>query len=158
MKYVLAIMIALMLFTSCKEKTKEDYVKEAFEEYVKTDFDDPNDFLEVTKIEAVDTLNKEDVSKVLETLTNIRTALSEKESAELDTYIEKFKKDSTNIVTYLVKIRVKRSQSKRIEEYYVIDNNDEMKVQDHLMDMYEVPEPYRGFFSYARQVLRDRLF
>lgn len=151
---------AVMLFAlaSCKERTKEDIIKDTFKEYVKTDFDDPSDFIEVTKVEVVDTLNANDAKSLIVSLTGIQDILTPKEIITLADYAEKFDKDTTNIISYRVKARVKRSGGKEVANYYVIDNGKEMKVQDHELGKDEVPELYINFFKFAEKVVNSRLY
>lgn len=157
MKYLLVFALLLVLFVSCKEKTKEDCIKEAFKEYVNTDFDDPDDFCEITKIEAVDTFSSMDAKVVIVRLAEIQDMLSPQEVIKLADYAEKFDKDTTCIVTYLLNVRVKYGENKSLVNYYVIDNAGNMKVQDHLLNTYELPELYKGFFLFARDVLRGKI-
>ena len=53
------------LFSCGGPKTREDLIKEHFEEYVQTDFDNPSDFIEVTKVECTDSFSLDKVSKLL---------------------------------------------------------------------------------------------
>ena len=153
---------AVMLFAlaSCKEqpRTKEDVIKDTFKEYVKTDFDDPNDFIEVTKVEVIDTLNANDAKSLIVSLTGIQDILTPKEIITLADYAEKFDKDTINIISYRVKARVKRFGGKEVANYYVIDNGKEMKVQDHELGKDEVPELYINFFKFAEKVVDSRLY
>lgn len=151
---------AMMLFAlaSCKGQTKEDVIKDTFKEYVKTDFDDPNDFIEVTKVEVVDTLNAKDAKAIIVSLTGIQNVLTPQEIIKLADYAEKFENDTTNIISYRVKARIKRGENKAVVNYYVIDNGKEMKVQDHELGKYEVPELYINFFKFAEKVVDSRLY
>lgn len=158
MKHLLTFVVLLVLFASCNDKTKEDYIKEAFINYVKTDFDDPNDFCEITDIEVVDTLNKYDLFEIFNSLVRIGDLLSDKERVELKNYLEAFSEDTTNIIIYLVKVRVEHFGSKTIENYYVINNGREMKVQDHNLKGDEVPKLYEDFFNFAEDVIKSRIY
>lgn len=152
--------LAMMLFTlsSCHKQTKEDVIKDTFKEYVKTDFDDPSDFIEVTKVEVVDTLNKYDAISLIRSLDDIKIILTTDEINQLSEYMDKFTKDKTSIITYLVKARVKRFGSKEVMNYYVIDDGKDMKVQDHELGKDEVPELYMDFFKFAEKVVNSRLY
>lgn len=151
---------AMMLFTlaSCKEKTKEDVIKDTFKEYVKTDFDDPNDFIEVTKVEVVDTLNAEDAKDIIVSLTRIQSVLTPQEIITLADYAEKFDKDKTCIVNYILNVRIERDGNKAVVNYYVIDDGKKMKVQDHELRKDEVPELYIDFFKFAEGVIKSRMY
>lgn len=153
---------AMLLFAlaSCKEqtRTKEDVIKDTFKEYVKTDFDDPSDFIEVTKVEVVDTLNANDAKAIIVSLAGIQNVMAPQDIIKLADYAEKFERDYTNIISYRVKVRIKRGENKAVMNYYVIDNGKEMKVQDHELGKYEVPELYINFFKFAEKVVDSILY
>lgn len=153
---------AMMLFAlaSCKgqTRTKEDVIKDTFKEYVKTDFDDPSDFIEVTKVEVIDTLNANDANDIIASLVGIQKVLTTHELITLADYAKKFERDSINIISYRVKVRIKRGENKVVVNYYVIDNGKEMKVQDHELGKDEVPELYINFFKFAEKVVDSRLY
>ena len=127
-------------------------------EYVKTDFDDPRDFMEVTKVEVVDTLNSMDAKEIIVSLAGIQEILTPKEIIDLADYAEMFDKDKTSIITYRVKVRIERDGNKAVVNYYVIDDGKEMKVQDHELRKDEVPELYLDFFKFAERVVSSRKY
>lgn len=158
MKYILAIVSALVLFASCAEKTKEDVIKDTFKEYVKTDFDDPRNFIEITKVEVADTFNTDDVKAIIAILADIQDFLAPQEITELAEYVEKFDKDTTCIISYRLNVRVWRGKNKTMENYYIIDDGTSMKVQDHKLDKSEVPELYMGFFKFIENIIDKRKY
>ena len=54
MKKVLIILALAMTIVSCQPNDNKE-IRKAFKEYVRTDFDNPKDFIEITKIEIEDT-------------------------------------------------------------------------------------------------------
>lgn len=154
--FILAAAVIMMVSTtSCDhKKTKQDYVKDAFEEYVKTDFDDPSDFIEVTDVQAVDTLNKTDALETIQSFSAIAEILTSDQIQKLSDYKSELDTSKVHVITYLVKARIKDGcGGKEIKKYYVLDNGKDMKVQDHLMTLDEAPEPYGEFFKYAGSIL-----
>lgn len=156
-RIIIALMAMAVSFTACQQ-TKEDKIRTAFKEYVKTDFDDPRDFMEVTKVEVVDTLNSMDAKEIIVSLAGIQEILTPKEIIDLADYAEMFDKDKTSIITYRVKVRIERDGNKAVVNYYVIDDGKEMKVQDHELRKDEVPELYLDFFKFAERVVSSRKY
>ena len=158
MKYILTIVSALVLCASCAEKTKEDVIKDTFKEYVKTDFDDPGNFIEITKVEVADTFNTDDAKAIIASLANIQDFLAPQEIMELAEYAEKFDKDTTCIISYRLNIRVWRGKNKTMVNYYIIDDGTNMKVQGHELAKSEVPELYMDFFKFVENIIDKRKY
>lgn len=160
MKYILTIVSAFLLFSSCVEntKTKDDVIKEAFKTYVKTDFDDPDDFIEVTKIYAIDTLNAMDFKELIAGMVKIQDILTPREIINLADFAEKLDKDTTCIITHVLNVRIKHNGNKSLVNYYVIENGNELKVQDHKLKKEELPELYREFLKFTEKVVDSRLY
>ena len=153
MKNLITIMFAIFLFTSCKEKTNEDFVKESFLNYVQTDFDDPNSFEEITSIQAVDTVDKKFALETIKSIEDISVLLSDAEVEKAAEYKRKFEEDNTCIISYEVKVRIKRNGRKCLITYYVIDDGVNYKVQDHEMRIDEVPKLYKNFYEFAYKLV-----
>lgn len=153
MKNLITIMFAIFLFTSCKEKTNEDFVKESFLNYVQTDFDDPNSFEEITSIQAVDTVDKKFALETIKSIEDISVLLSDAEVEKAAEYKRKFEEDNTCIISYEVKVRIKRNGRKSLITYYVIDDGVNYKVQDHEMRIDEVPKLYKNFYEFAYKLV-----
>lgn len=62
---IIAICTIAAIIISCKNQSSEDKIKVAFKEYVKTDFGDPANFLEITNILVVDTFSTANIKKLL---------------------------------------------------------------------------------------------
>lgn len=153
MKKLLTIIVAMVLFASCKEKTNEDFVKEVFMNYIETDFDDPSEFDEVTSIQAVDTVDNKFALETVKNMEEISILFTDAEIGKIAEYKRKFEKDNTCIITYEVKIRIKRNGRKSLLTYYVIDDGLDYKVQAHEMRIDEAPELYKDFYKFAYELI-----
>lgn len=154
-RIILSLVILFSVLTSCTEPTKEDVLREVFLEYVKTDFDDPGEYREVTSIEVVDTLNNKVYDGIIEEMKAVSILFSKKNRKTLEEFVEKLNADKTCIVTYEVKVRIERYGRKSIVKYYILDDGLEYKVQDHKIKTSEAPELYQDFFEFASQDIVD---
>lgn len=154
MKKLFILVLALIAMASCREKTREDFVKDEFKEYVKTDFDDPADFEEITSVEPIDTVDSKEMLEMIDKFKEISYILPDYDNQRFNDFEEKFKKDKTVIITYELKVRVKKAGRKSVKVYYVIDDGSEMKVQDHQMLIDEMPELYKEFCQYSGAMLQ----
>lgn len=153
MKQLLTFVLLVVLFASCKEKTNIDYVKEEFMNYVETDFNDPSEFEEITSIEVADTISNKLVLETIKNMEEVSILLGKSNVEKLAEYKREFEADETCIVTYEVKVRIKRNGRKSVLTYYVIDDGLNYKVQDHKVNMEESPELYRDFYKFAYDLI-----
>ena len=153
MKQLLTFVLLVVLFASCKEKTNIDYVKEEFMNYVETDFDDPSEFEEITSIEVADTISNKLVLGTIKNMEEVSILLGKSNVEKLAEYKREFEADETCIITYEVKVRIKRNGRKSVLTYYVIDDGLNYKVQDHKVNMDESPELYRDFYKFAYDLI-----
>lgn len=153
-KVILSLMITLC-FASCSKKTTNDFIDKAFVNYVKTDFGDPSEFEEITSISPIDTINNNVMLNVINDLGKIEFLFSEKQIDEISEYRMKFNKDETFIVVYEIKVRINKYGRKSIKKYYCIDDGVNYKIQDHPLQMDELPELYREFYQYSYSLLDE---
>lgn len=153
MKQLLTFVLLVVLFASCKEKTNFDYVKEEFMNYVQTDFDDPSEFEEITSIEVADTISNKLVLQTIKNMEEVSILLGKSNVEKLAEYKSKFEADKTCIVTYEVKVRIKRNGRKSVLTYYVIDDGLNYKVQDHKLRLEESPKLYKDFYRFASDLI-----
>lgn len=153
MKQLLTFVLLVVLFASCKEKTNIDYVKEEFMNYVKTDFDDPSEFEEITSIEVTDTISNKLVLETIKNMETVSILLGESNVEKLAEYKREFEADETCIITYEVKVRIKRNGRKSVLTYYVIDDGLNYKVQDHKLRLEESPKLYKDFYRFASDLI-----
>lgn len=134
------LVIAALIMSACA-KTSEDKVTEAFKEYVKTDFGNPSDFIEITKFDKKDTISNEWVMGYLNKLDSLDWALSEKQKKQLAWLKHKNSENNTFIVQHKIKVRVKSGKdSQEVRDFYVIEKNGEYSVQDHELRGDEMPD------------------
>lgn len=139
-KAFLLVVIAALIMSACT-KTSEDKVTEAFKEYVKTDFGNPDDFIEITKFDKKDTISNEWVMGYLNKLDSLDWALSEKQKKQLAWLKHKNSENNTFIVQHKIKVRVKSGKDGYdVVNYYVIEKNGEYSVQDHELRGDEMPD------------------
>lgn len=134
------LVIAALIMSAC-ELQKENRVKRVFREYVRTDFNNPSDFIEITKFDKKDTISNEWVMGYLNKLDSLDWALSEKQKKQLAWLKHKNSENNTFIVQHKIKVRVKSGkESQEVRDYYVIEKNGEYSVQDHELRDGEMPD------------------
>lgn len=153
MKQLLTFALLVVLFASCKEKTNIDYVKDEFMNYVETDFNDPSEFEEITSIEVADTISNKLVLETIKNMEEVSVLFSKSNVEKLAEYKREFEADKTCIVTYEVKVRIKRNGRKSVLTYYVIDDGLNYKVQDHKLRLEESPKLYKDFYRFASDLI-----
>lgn len=147
---VFVCVLAAAIFTACvseeeqKQWDNENKIKRIFKEYVKSDFDNPEDFLEITKIDSNDTINARAISNALGTMDSIRWMLAEEQRSELRYLQHEFKSDSTIFVEHKLKVRIKGEDKKPfVKNYYILEESGEMgNVSEIQPSMYELPRQY----------------
>ena len=131
---------AALIIVGCA-KTNEDKVTEAFKEYVKTDFGNPSDFIEITKFDKKDTISNEWVMGYLNKLDSLEWALNDNQKKQLAWLKHKNSENNTFIVQHKIKVRVKSGrESQEVRDFYVIEKNGEYSVQDHELRGDEMPD------------------
>ena len=134
------LVIAALIMSAC-EKTSENKVTEAFKEYVKTDFGNPSDFIEITKFDKKDTISNEWVMGYLNKLDSLEWALNDNQKKQLAWLKHKNSENNTFIVQHKIKVRVKSGkESQEVRDFYVIEKNGEYSVQDHELRGDEMPD------------------
>ena len=139
--FLIACAAIVICATSCKEEKSKGRIEDAFMEYVKTDFGNPSDFIEITKFDKKDTISNEWVMGYLNKLDSLEWALSEKQKKQLAWLKHKNSENNTFIVQHKIKVRVKSGKDNReVIDYYVIEKNGEYTVQDHELRGDEMPD------------------
>lgn len=154
--YLLAF-AAVMLTACAKTKTAEEKVAEAFKEYVKTDFNDPDDFIEITRQDEKDTISTWGLKKQIGELDlyTLRTMLPNATWDEFKNIYDALD-DSISIVQHKIKVRVKSGDgSTKVMDYYVIEQNGEYSVQDHAITQDEMPEAIDEALEWLKKAMRD---
>lgn len=101
-RIILALVVALVLFTSCKQ-TDESKIKQALKEYVNNNFNDPNDFKEIVSIELSSSTNTDSMRNLFVGAAETFMLLEVKfEELQLDTEAKtKNKKQDASLNTLL---------------------------------------------------------
>ena len=137
---VFLLAFAALIIVGCA-KTNEDKVTEAFKEYVKTDFGNPSDFIEITKFDKKDTISNEWVMGYLNKLDSLEWALNDNQKKQLAWLKHKNSENNTFIVQHKIKVRVKSGKDRQeVRDFYVIEKNGEYSVQDHELRGDEMPD------------------
>ena len=134
------LVIAALIMSACT-KTSEDRVTEAFKDYVRTDFGNPSDFIEITKFDKKDTISNEWVMSYLNKLDSLEWALNDNQKKQLAWLKHKNSENNTFIVQHKIKVRVKSGKGRQeVRDFYVIEKNGEYTVQDHELRGDEMPD------------------
>lgn len=149
---VFLLAFAALIIVGCA-KTNDDKVTEAFKEYVKTDFGNPEYFIEITQIGTKDTLSSENMKDYLSNLDTISWALSKRQLAEAELLKRKLDEDSIFFVQHEVKARIMTGKDrKEVRSYYVIEMNGQFTVQDHAMTNDEAPKVFYDVLKLVNDV------
>lgn len=137
---VFLLAFAALIMSACT-KTSEDRVTEAFKDYVRTDFGNPSDFIEITKFDKKDTISNEWVMSYLNKLDSLEWALNDNQKKQLAWLKHKNSENNTFIVQHKIKVRVKSGKGRQeVRDFYVIEKNGEYTVQDHELRGDEMPD------------------
>ena len=149
---VFLLAFAALIIVGCA-KTNEDKVTEAFKEYVKTDFGNPSDFIEITKFDKKDTISNEWVMGYLNKLDSLEWALNDNQKKQLAWLKHKNSENNTFIVQHKIKVRVKSGKDRQeVRDFYVIEKNGEYSVQDHELRGDEMPDEIVDALNLMREV------
>lgn len=150
---VFLLAFAALMMTGCA-KTGKDKVTDAFKEYVETDFNDPNDFIEITEFMETDTFNNKVYRNSIELIRAFDGLLTEKQRRRLDVVSRMLDKDSIFIVEHPIKVRMWGTSGKKtVREFVVIENNGAYHVQDHRLHYDEVPYVGREVYDIMGEVI-----
>lgn len=141
---VILLAFAALIVSACS-KTSEYKVTEAFKEYVKTDFGNPSDFIEIAKIEKPDTF---DVKKAMSYATSVDSILwvfPEKEKKKYEYKKQQLLEDDPCVIIYKLNVRVKVGDGKVMRNYWVVEQDGEMKVQDEQPKLDDMPYSFSEF-------------
>lgn len=153
--FLIACAAIIICATSCKEEKSKGRIEDAFMEYVKTDFDDPDDFVEITKIGEPDTLGFDAIRKVADFVEKYKYMLSEDEMKDAENAYNTLYSDTTYIlITYPIKVRQRTKEGLVVRDYWVIDDNGKkIWAQDHELKNEEAPEFMRVILEYSKKIL-----
>lgn len=147
--------VAAMVITSCSSfPTKESMIERTFREYVRTDFGNPDDFVEITKIEEPDTIIEYNKLKFFSDFVkrfDYRLKHSTREAANKAR--QTLLSDTTyRILSYPIKVRQRVKDELVVRGYWVIDENGKMWAQDHVHMMDELPEFVQAIYDASVEI------
>ena len=153
--FLISCAVIIICATSCKEEKSKGRIEDAFMEYVKTDFDDPDNFVEITKIGEPDTLGFDAIREVADFVNKYKYMLSEKEINDAEDAYNTLYSDTTyNLITYPIKVRQKAKDGLIVRDYWVIDDNGKkIWAQDHELKKGEAPEFMEVILECSKKIL-----
>ena len=145
--FLIACVAIVICITSCNEGKSSNKIEAALMEYVETEFDDQDNFIEITKFEKPDTFCADQLLELAEIADTYKDCFSKYTQAEYKLRREKLIKEQPFFIIHQIKARVKVDKDeKRIQEFYVLEEKDgTLKVYDHDPEVEEVNETYADF-------------
>lgn len=139
----IAILALVVIAGYKKSKQDDNPVTKTFLEYVKTDFDNPRDFIEITESDKKDTLKAAHIYHTLCAADSIAWILSDQQIQTLHYLQHEFEGDSTIIVQHELKVRMRGEDGEKyIKKFYVTEENGEFHVGDENAWINEMPPKY----------------
>lgn len=147
------LVIAALIMSAC-ELPKENKVERVFREYVRTDFGNPSDFVSITKVEEPDTFDAKQALKLVNNIDSIKWIMSDDMVSEYERKKRKLIEDNPCVISYKLNVRMKNSMGEKvIKNFWVIENNGVMTVQDHELQMDEMPDSYTDFLKTSEKYI-----
>lgn len=150
---ILAEVTAIMTIVSCQPNDHKE-IRKAFKDYVKSDFDNPKDFVEIASIEPTDTIYNEKYLIPVNTVIAFYKECGLTPPQDLLDYKEQLTNDDTFIVIYTLKVRQKYNNRIKLERYQVSDNNGEYAVYEEAVKVDDAPELYSSVLKYLDQFMQ----
>lgn len=137
-----AIAVAVLILSACGNQQKyESEIEKTFKEYVKTDFGNPKDFVEITNIGKPDTLDFSKIKPMIYLIERNGFLLPRARQEKAKKAIREIYSDTTyQLIAYPVKVRQKSENGLVVKKYYVIDQKGEKWVQTNKLMTFRVPE------------------
>lgn len=153
MKKLFLSAFTVFALMSCAEKTAEDYVKDEFMNYVRTDFDNPTEFESITSIEPIDTLCNKDALDIIGRIESLKDIMLDSQKEKLNNIKTRLENDKTSTVTYELKVRLDKNGRKKVVSYYAIDDGFIITIQDHELQINETPKVYQDFYEFMYDLM-----
>lgn len=138
------LVIAALIMSAC-ELPKENKVERVFREYVRTDFDNPSDFIEIAKIEKPDTFDVKKAMSYSEAIDSVLWVFPESMRKKYEYRKQQLIEESPCVVIHKLNVRVAAGDTKVIRNYWVIEQNGEMKVQSREPKLEEMPHYFSEY-------------
>lgn len=155
----LAFLISASVLTSCfkQPQSTEDIIRNEFQSYVQENYDDPNNFVEITSMEFLDTICKKRVfqKEPLEIIKMVYETggLSDYDAERYNKIMNDYKNDNTIILPYKLKVRRKDNNgNKYIVEYqaWYDTNNEKVIIEEQTPSLKmnkHLPQIYQDFYD-----------
>lgn len=151
--FAIAIIASSFVFTSCEKKDKHE---QAFYDYVQTDFDNPDDFIEITKIEHKDTLTNKESLELIQTIEEFDFLVyDEYRKEELEEIKERIEMEE-GVATFEVKARIKTNNDKmRVVTYYGMENlnNGDIRIQRTEFKESDAPQCFLDLIDFVKKIV-----
>lgn len=153
MKAKMILLACAVLLVSACEETNEYRLSSVFKEYVKTDFDDPNDFIGITKIESKDTISTREMLNTLCIMDSIQWIMTEKQKSELAYLKHRLSDDSTVVVQHRVKARIKGENGDTyVKDFFIIEKNGNLEVRKNELQVEDLPSEYTEALNFLAKL------
>lgn len=157
---ILTIITGLLALTACNstpktEKEKQiDRYEAAFRNYVKTDFDDPRTFIDVTNIEVEDTTKQ--FMELVETMDDIIVTFGmDAHKKELDDIAARLEKEK-GLVFFEVKARVMIDKRPMVMSYFGYENltDGAIKISNEMILAHDplLPAAYKDLVKFTEDL------
>ena len=138
------LVIAALIMSAC-ELPKENKVERVFREYVRTDFDNPSDFIEIAKIEKPDTFDVNKAMSYSEAIDSVLWVFPETMRKKYEYRKQRLIEENPCVIIHKLNVRVAAGDTKVMRNYWVIEQNGEMKAQDEKPELDQMPYSFSEY-------------
>ncbi len=132
-KVLIVMSLVTLVFVACNKQTSQSEIEKVFVDYVNTDFGNPDDFVEITKVEKPDTFAYASLKEGLDACEKIKPILPLENQRELESLQARLgNNESYYFVKTELKARLKQNGNYIVKSYYVIYENGNYKVVSNL--------------------------
>lgn len=150
---ILAILSLALISCNEKYKPKDIYEERFVNEYVKTDFGNPKDFIEITQSQ-YDTINADDAIKMLDLYRELFFLFPDEERKQLDD-MQKLARDTKGVVNITFKVRMRFKGEFMVNTFFGTYNldNGECIFGDNKDDYHQLPKVYYDLLEFSEDFL-----
>ena len=147
---IFTVVVATTTMISCQPSDHKE-IRKAFKEYVKTDFDNPKNFVEITDISVEDTICKEKYIRMIAGVISL-SYFHYNEADVLQSNLDQLRSDTTFILIYAVKVRVKTSIGTEVKKYNITDDHGKYAIYESFK-VDDLPYIYRESLNNMTEVV-----
>lgn len=162
MKKTIFMACAMAMLAACSnnsnssvEKNDNEKIEEVFMDYVKTDFGNPKDFVEITQFGEKDTINNAFIQEnMVNTLDSLEWIMTTEQKAEFNLVKSNLAHDTIFVVLHPLKVRAKSGNGDvEVKQYYVIETKDgKFKVKEDKLDEEDMPDEIVRLWVLAKKL------